>query len=185
MLEASRARGVIASLLITFASLLTIAPPALANAAVAKQLLPQATVIGSGTFRWLGLKLYDAALWAERANFSAEQWQTTPLALELNYARSLEGRRIAEASVDEMKKLGIGSASQHTAWGEAMKQVFPDVDKTTQLTGVYLPGQATRFFRNGVALGEIADPAFGPAFFAIWLHPKTTAPKLRNALLGQ
>ncbi len=66
-----------------------------------------------------------------------------------------------------------------------MKQVFPDVDKTTQLTGLYVPGQPTRFLRNGTTIGEITDPAFGPAFFAIWLHPKTTAPKLRTALLGQ
>lgn len=181
-----RARWLLALLLLALAnSLLISAPPAAANATVAKQHLPQATLIGSGSFRWLGLKLYDASLWAERANFNADQWQSAPLALELNYARTLEGRRIAEASVDEMKKLGIGSATQHKSWGEAMKQVFPDVDKTTQLTGVYLPGQPTRFFRNGMAIGEIADPAFGPAFFAIWLHPKTTAPKLRSALLGQ
>jgi hypothetical protein len=38
---------------------------------------------------------------------------------------------------------------------------------------------------NGDPLGEIADPAFGPAFFAIWLHPETSAPKLRSALLGK
>ncbi len=181
-----RARWLLALLLLALSGwLLVIAQSTSANATVAKQHLPQATLIGSGSFRWLGLKLYDASLWAERANFNADQWQSAPLALELNYARTLEGRRIAEASVDEMKKLGIGSATQHKSWGEAMKQVFPDVDKTTQLTGVYLPGQPTRFFRNGMAIGEIADPAFGPAFFAIWLHPKTTAPKLRSALLGQ
>lgn len=158
---------------------------ALANATVMKQVLPDATVIGSGSFRWLGLKLYDASLWAARTNFNPDQWQNAPLALELNYARSLEGKRIADASIDEMKKLGIGNPTQHKAWGDAMRQLFPDVDKTTQLTGVYIPGQATRFFRNGAPIGEVADPAFGPAFFAIWLHPNTTAPKLRTALLGQ
>jgi len=158
---------------------------AAANAAAVKQMLPEASVMGSGSFRWLGLKLYDASLWVDRSNFNPETWQRAPLALELNYARSLDGKRIADASIDEMKKLGIGSAAQHKAWGEAMRQVFPNVDSTTQLTGLYQPGQATRFFRNGVAIGEIADPEFGPAFFAIWLHPKTTAPKLRTALLGR
>jgi len=163
----------------------TMLSPAFANSGALKQALPEATVIGSGSFRWFGLKLYDASLWAVRSSFNPDNWQSTPLALELNYARSLEGRRIAEASIDEMKKLGIGTSSQHKAWDEAMKQVFPDVDKTTQLTGLYVPGQPTRFLRNGTAIGEITDPAFGPAFFAIWLHPKTTAPKLRTALLGQ
>ena len=171
--------------LLLLLSLSTLLSTALANSVVLKQVLPEATVIGSGSFRWFGLKLYDASLWAARSSFNPDNWQNTSMALELNYARSLEGRRIAEASVDEMKKLGIGSPAQHKAWDEAMKQVFLDVDKTTQLTGLYVPGQPTRFFRNGVAIGEIADPAFGPAFFAIWLHPKTTAPKLRTALLGQ
>ena len=171
--------------LLLLLSLSTLLSTAFANSIVLKQLLPEATVIGSGSFRWFGLKLYDASLWATRSSFNPDNWQNAPLALELNYARTLEGRRIAEASIDEMKKLGIGTSAQHKAWDEAMKQVFPDVDKTTQLTGLYLPGQATRFFRNGSPVGEISDPAFGPAFFAIWLHPKTTAPKLRSALLGQ
>lgn len=192
MLPQSSVRRIVLSLLLLLSlpgvllvSLASLPSVALANATVLKQVLPDATMIGSGSFRWLGLKLYDASLWAARSNFNPDQWQSAPLALELNYARSLEGKRIADASIDEMKKLGIGNPTQHKAWGEAMKQVFPDVDKTTQLTGVYFPGQATRFFRNGTPIGDIADPAFGPAFFAIWLHPNTTAPKLRTALLGQ
>ena len=171
--------------LLLLLSLSTMLSTALANSGVLKQALPEASVIGSGSFRWFGLKLYDASLWAVRGSFNPDNWQSASLALELNYARSLEGRRIAEASIDEMKKLSIGTPAQHKAWDEAMKQVFPDVDKTTQLTGLYAPGQPTRFFRNGAAIGEITDPAFGPAFFAIWLHPKTTAPKLRTMLLGQ
>jgi len=171
--------------LLVLLSLSTVLSTALANSGVLKQALPEASVIGSGSFRWFGLKLYDASLWAVRGSFNPDNWQSASLALELNYARSLEGRRIAEASIDEMKKLGIGTPAQHKAWDEAMKQVFPDVDKTTQLTGLYVPGQPTRFFRNGAAIGEITDPAFGLAFFAIWLHPKTTAPKLRTMLLGQ
>lgn len=171
--------------LLLLLSLSMMLSPAFANSDVLKQVLPEATVIGSGSFRWFGLKLYDASLWAVRSRFNADNWQSTPIALELNYARSLDGRRIAVASIDEMKKLGIGTPAQHKAWEAAMKQVFPDVDKTTQLTGLYMPDQPTQFFRNGVAIGEIADPAFGPAFFAIWLHPKTSAAKLRASLLGQ
>lgn len=156
-----------------------------AQTATLKILLPEATAIGSGSFRWFGLKLYDARLWADARSFSSEQWSGMPLALELTYARTLYGTRIADASLDEMKKLGFGSASQQRAWLDAMKQLFPDVAEGTQLTGLYQPGQPTRFFRNGEPIGEIADPEFGRAFFAIWLHPKTSAPKLRAALLGK
>ena len=159
----------------------------LLTAAHAQQLspLPGAAAIGSGSFRWFGLKLYDATLYAERDNFDADNWTVAPLALELAYARSLVGDKIAEASADEMKKLGVANAAQLRAWEDEMKRVFPDVVDGTRLTGVYRPGQPTRFFRNGEAIGEIADPAFGPAFFAIWLNPGTSAPKLRAALLGK
>ena len=107
------------------------------------------------------------------------------LALELAYTHSLAGDKIAVASTDEMKKLGVGNAAQLRAWDMAMKQIFPTVNEGTRLTGVYRPGQPTRFLLNGDPLGEIADPAFGPAFFAIWLNPDTSAPKLRSALLGK
>ncbi len=160
-------------------------PPALAVGSPVGDLLPQASPLGSGSFRWFGLKLYDARLWAERRSFNGNEWMRTPLALELTYARTLYGARIAEASIDEMKKLGLGSAAQQRAWLDAMKQVFPNVEEGTQLIGLYQPGQATRFYRDGVAVGEVADPEFGPAFFAIWLHPRTSAPKLRAALLGK
>ncbi len=147
--------------------------------------LPGASVIGSGTFRWFGLTLYEATLFADRDSFNADTWANAPLALELAYTRSLAGDKIAVASTDEMKKLGVGNAAQLRAWDMAMKQIFPTVNEGTRLTGVYRPGQPTRFLLNGDPLGEIADPAFGPAFFAIWLNPDTSAPKLRSALLGK
>jgi len=147
--------------------------------------LKDAVEVGSGPFRWFGLKLYDARLWAERGRMPGPDWQQVPLALELTYARSLVGSKIADASVDEMKKVAVGSPAQHEAWRAAMRALFPDVTEGTRLTGLYLPGQPTRFLRDGQPIGEVADPEFGAAFFAIWLHPKTSAPKLRSALLGK
>ena len=159
-------------------------PPAPALPAAIRAALDDAALVGGGSYRWLGLKLYDARLWAPRRTISAENWEGTPFALELIYARTLYGERIAKASIDEIKKLGIGTPAQHTAWLEAMVRIFADVNEGTQLVGVYQPGGPTQFLRDGQTVGEVSDPAFGKAFFAIWLHPKTSAPKLRNALFG-
>jgi hypothetical protein len=38
---------------------------------------------------------------------------------------------------------------------------------------------------NGQPLGEIRDAEFARRFFAIWLSPQTSEPKLRLALLQQ
>ena len=70
-------------------------------------------------------------------------------------------------------------------WGEAMKSIFPDVDKGDRLTGVNLPGRGAKFFRNGQPIGEVPDPDFAAAFFGIWFDPKTSRPDFRKRLLGE
>lgn len=145
--------------------------------------LPAAQLIGNGSFTWLGLKIYDAQLWADSKNFNRDVPAQKPFALDLRYARKLQGKKIADASLDEIKNLGIGTAAQHSNWLAAMTTLFPDVEKGWHLTGMHMPGEGARFFLNGTLLGDIADPVFSAAFFAIWLDPKTSAPKLRLALL--
>jgi len=169
-------------------ALIAILMPFAANAqpapAYVKQVIPDAALVGQGMFRWFGLSIYKARLWGDKTRVTAAGWPTQSFALELEYTRMLYGEKIAIASIDEIKKLGVGSAAQHEQWLADMKKLFPDVDEGRQLTGVFTPGQASQFFFDGKPIGEIADPEFGPAFFGIWLHPKTTAPKLRQALLG-
>ncbi len=160
-------------------------PAAVSAPAVIRAVLPDATLTGGGIFRWFGLKLYDIRLWSAPKSIAPDNWDSTPFALELVYARTLYGERIAKASIDEIRQLGIGTPAQHAAWLDAMTRVFPDVVEGTQLVGVYQPGGATQFLHDGQPRGQIEDPAFGKAFFAIWLHPKTSAAKLRSALFGQ
>lgn len=146
--------------------------------------LPDARLAGSGAFRWFGLKIYDAELWVIKDGVTAENFSSTVYALDLRYARHLVGQKIAEASIDEISKLGIATPAQKKAWLASMTALFPDVEKDSRITGVYAPGQPTRFYLNDVPLGIVTDPEFGKAFFSIWLHPKTSEPALRRALLG-
>ncbi len=166
------------------ALLLPLTASAQSAPAYVKQTLPEAALVGQGLYRWFGLSVYKARLWGDKARVTASGWQSNSFALELEYTRTLYGEKIAIASIDEIKKLGVGSVAQHEQWLNEMKKIFPDVNEGQQLTGVFTPGQASRFFFDGKPIGDIADPDFGPAFFGIWLHPKTTAPKLRQALLG-
>lgn len=142
--------------------------------------LPGLRQVGAGTFRWFGLKVYDAALWARATPLD----YTQPFALSLLYARSLKGAAIAQRSIEEMQLLSIGTPEKRRAWGQAMQKLFPDVVEGSTLAGLHLPGQGARFFHDGKPLGEIADADFSRAFFSIWLDPATSAPELRNALLG-
>lgn len=146
-----------------------------------QQELPDARLSGQGTFRWYGLKIYDATLWVGESGY---QNNSAKFILNLSYARELYGEKIAKASIDEIRELGIGSGEQQQAWLGKMKAIFPDVKEGSQISGVYLPGQAARFYLDGKLLGEINDAEFARAFFAIWLDPRTSASGLRKQLLA-
>lgn len=143
--------------------------------------VPAARLAGAGVFTWFGLRIYDAELWVGDQGYSKD----APFALELRYARKLDGIKIAEASADEMAKLKAGTPAQRSAWLARMKEIFPDVKEGTRLCGVYLPGSGAQFYLDGRLLASVPDPEFARAFFAIWLDPATSAARLRTALLKE
>jgi hypothetical protein len=132
---------------------------------------------GSGEFRRFGFLVYEATLWA-----AGDDPLLPPLALRLTYRRNISGRRIADASVAEMRNLGAADAELLVKWGEQMGRLFPDVRPGDEILGVHLPDGA-RFYHNDRLLGAIDDPLFARAFFSIWLDPRSSAPELRSALL--
>lgn len=152
---------------------------ALAAPAPVDSVLAGARLAGQGTYTYFGLKIYDAQLWVGEQGYRAG----APFVLDLRYARKLDGVKIAEASADEMEKLGAGTAAQRKAWLARMTEIFPDVREGARISGVYLPATGTTFYLDGRLLASVPDPEFAKAFFAIWLDPRTSAPRLRTALL--
>jgi hypothetical protein len=145
--------------------------------------LPGARLHGRGTLRFFALHVYDALLWTP-PGFTPAEVERSALALELRYARALRGPLIAERSLEEMRRVGEFEAPQAERWLGAMKQLFPDVGAGDRITGVHRPGETARFHVNGRLAGEVRDALFARLFFAIWLSPRTSEPKLRAALLG-
>jgi hypothetical protein len=160
------------------------APEPMAPAALpaeAAELVPGARLVGAATYTFFGLKIYDGYYFCAAKSYSPDR----PFALMMNYHRHLSGEAIASRSIEEIAKLKIGSAEQRERWEAAMKRLFPDVQPGDLLTGINIPGTGTRFFRNGVVLGTVDDPAFAQAFFAIWFDPRTSRPDFREHLLGE
>ena len=183
MRATSRARRFALSALC--ALMLSAAPSARAAEAPAhvERELGAARLAGQGVFTYFGLSIYTAQLWVGPKGYRPAAKDAAPYVLDLRYARELDGRRIAEASAAQMEKIGAGSAAQRAAWLERMQAIFPDVREGSRLSGLFLPGEGVRFYRDGKPLATVADPAFAQAFFGIWLDSATTAPKLREALL--
>jgi len=149
-------------------------PPAAARA------FPALNEAGTGTLRWFGFRVYDARLWVNSERPSPDR----PFVLALRYARDFEAASIARTSIEEIERLGFGTAGDRSRWLAAMQGIFPDVKEGHELAGLNLPGQGVRFYLDGREIGEISDTEFARAFFAIWLDPRTKAPTLRVVLLG-
>ena len=171
---------------LAMAAMLTLPFPARAGVGIPAEVaaeLPNAKLLGSGRLSFMLMHVYDARLWG-RDSFNAADQAKTPLALELEYACPLVGTMIAERSVEEMKRLGDISDEKAQRWLAALKQIFIDVNKGDRITAVQVPGIAARLFLNGKFSGEVRDAEFTRLFFGIWLSPRTSQPKLREALLG-
>jgi len=141
---------------------------------------PQLRMLGSGKMTWFGLHVYDAALWTAGANLDP----SAPFALAIRYTRDFKGSRIAERTVQELKRLGYTDASKLARWNDAMARLFPNVRAGERLTGMHRPGHGAEFYHQDRLIGVIADPEFARAFFSIWLDPRTREPKLREQLIG-
>lgn len=144
--------------------------------------LQDQTRTGTARMRYWGFDVYDAHLYVARG-FDIQRFEEQRFGLELNYLRGFKGADIAERSLEEMKGLATLDPTQAQRWRNAMSALFPNVQSGDRLTGVHVPGSGARFYLNGQWLGEIADDTFSRLFFGIWLSPKTSQPRLREALI--
>jgi hypothetical protein len=166
--------------LLLLTALLAAVNGALANPTILAS-VPDAAIVGRGTFAYVFWDIYEATLYAPRG-----QWdQARPHALFIEYKRALNGKAIADRSVQEIRKQGVTDAATLVTWYAQMQQIFPDVAAGTVLSAVYVPGQQTEFYAGNKSLGVITDDDFGRSFFGIWLGEKTSEPGLRRALLGR
>jgi len=145
--------------------------------------LPGAMLLGQGRLRFLGMLVYDIRLWGQGPEVLRDP-KAASLALELEYARALSGRAIAERSIEEMRGIDTVASAQAERWLAQLQQIFPDVKAGDRITGIQRPGEATHFFVNAKSVGEVRDAEFTKLFFGIWLSPRTSQPRLREALLG-
>ncbi len=145
--------------------------------------LPSLTTVGEGSYRYLLWQLYDARLASPDGTFSDYQ-QSSPLLLELTYKRDISKVQFIDATVEQWQKLGQSSEQQQQAWAQTLTELWRDVKKGDRLAALLTEQGQVQFYFNDADIGLVEDKDFAPAFFDIWLHPDTTAPKLRRQLIA-
>lgn len=143
--------------------------------------VPNAALVGEDMFTYYFWDVYLASLYAPNGRYNTED----AFALRLKYQRDLEGKKIAQRSIDEMKKQSSLSQEQAKAWLSKMESIFPDVSDGDVLTGVATKNGTSVFYFNGEKVDSVEDADFTARFFNIWLGESTSEPKFRKALLGE
>lgn len=167
------------------AALASQTPPSLSDLpADAREAITDASLSGTGKLTFFGLDIYQSSLWVA-PSFKPNRFEDHTFALELQYLRSFSADAIAQRSIEEMQRLQALSDEQSAQWLNALRQALPNVKKGDRLIGLHRPGTGVVFWNNGKRSGEVRDAAFARQFFAIWLSPKTSEPKLRRALLAK
>ena len=165
----------LACLLALFVALV---PPAAAKVPLppAVQSGPAWRLIGNGDMRFLGWRIYEAALWRRTVADAAPAQ-----ALAIRYAREISSNRLVSTTLDELARLG---ATRPERWRDALGRAFPDVAAGDVLVAVR-EASGVRFYHLGRETTAVAGDDFADAFFGIWLDPRTREPALRAGLLGE
>lgn len=140
---------------------------------------------GRAFYRFWGLEIYEASLWLPTQAGLA--WSSHNLVLSLLYRRHFAAQDIAERSVQEMQLQGSLAPNVARQWQRQLAEVLTDVRPGERLTAAYVPQRGVRFWhhaRDVTPLGQLEDVTLASKFIGIWLAPSTSAPALRQALLG-
>ena len=140
---------------------------------------PELLSIGSATLHWFGIHVYEIALYTEGKSYATN----TTAVLSLRYAISIKSKRLQETTLKEWERLKKGTPEQRQSWIKQLDVLWPDIKPGDTLSALRQQDGPTIFYFGDRLLGEVADVAFGPAFFAIWLDEGCSYPKLRKGLL--
>lgn len=176
-------------LLAVVVTMLTFGAPSLACAESVDVPLPTAVyaaapnlhLLGAGQLYWFLFHVYDAALYVSGKDYVPAK---EPFALAIRYDRSFSSAQLAKTSLQEMERLSHPDPKVKAEFAQELQPAFPNVHSGEELVGLCVPRQYTAFYFNGKLYSKIDNPKFCPAFFGIWLDPRTRVPGLRKKLLG-
>ena len=162
--------------------------PSSALAAGLARWLGAPKLLGQGNLRYFGFAVYQAQLWVGPGLVDpAQAWAQQPVVLSLRYQRALPGPAIAQRSIEEMRRHPSMPEGAAATWLAQLQTLLTDVREGERLIGVYHPAQGLQMWHEGAelrALGSSSDTLLARVFMGIWLDPSTSAPEMRQQLLG-
>jgi hypothetical protein len=138
-------------------------------------------LIGSSRLHFMGLKVYDIALWSEDKNFSYEK----KFAIFIHYNMSFSKEDLAKRSIEEIEKLHVLREEESKNYLAQLTKIFSSVKKGDEKMAMFLPGIGVEMFYNGKPNGKVTDLKLARLFIDIWLDEKGSYAKVTREILGK
>ncbi|PSL20230.1 chalcone isomerase family protein [Shimia abyssi] len=174
-------RGRVVMLALTV--LLPLAMAAKAHADVAPEVaatLGQPAELGSGDFRWLGFKVYEAQLYTQQGK--GFRWER-PFALQLDYARKVRARVLLKASLEELERME-GAREDHLEIGAKLSVCFRDVRPGDRVVAAPKSADQLEFWVNGAQTCTLRHAGIRARYLGIWLSDQARDQSLAKRLRG-
>ena len=140
-----------------------------------------AATAGQATLRWLGFKVFDAALMTPMGRPYGKNLKA---ALRLEYHMAFSQRELVASTLSEMKRIE-GAHVDHTQLATQLETCFLDVGRRDNYLAYGPSPDQITFFRNGQQTCELKSPGIRSRILAVWLAPNSRFPALSRKLRGQ
>jgi len=170
--------------------------PLLTNAAtLAGVTLPDSTQVAGKTLVLNGVglrtkyfvKVYVAGLYLEQKSSDANAIMKSdaPRRLVMHFVRDVSKGQMTDAFQEGFEKNSPEAVKSMKADIDRLLGAVTDIKEGQEMVFTYVPGTGTTMSINGEDKFTIADPAFAPVVFSLWLGPKPPNADLKKGLLGQ
>jgi hypothetical protein len=133
------------------------------------------------------VKVYVAGLYLEQKSSDANAIlkSDAPKRLVMHFVRDVSKSQMTDAFQEGFEKNSPEAIKSMKADIDRLLGAITDIKEGQEMVFTYVPGTGTIMSINGQDKVTIADPAFAPVVFSLWLGPKPPNADLKKGLLGQ
>lgn len=179
-----------------FVVFVVLSPLLVANAAnLAGVTLPDSVQLGGKTLVLNGIglrtkfvvKVYVAGLYLEQKTTDANAIlkSDAPKRLVMHFVRDVSKSQMSDAFQEGFEKNSPEAVKAMKADIDRLLGAITDIKEGQEMVFTYVPGAGTTMSINGQDKLTIANSAFAPVVFSLWLGPKPPNTDLKKGLLAQ
>lgn len=133
------------------------------------------------------VKVYVAGLYLEQKSPDANAIlkSDAPKRIVMHFVRDVSKKQMTDAFQESFENNSPNEAKSMKADIDKMLGALEDLKEGDEMVFTYVPGTGTTMSINGKDKVTIAEKAFAPVMFSVWLGPKPPNGDLKKGMLGQ